>query len=389
MKKIRLLFMIPTLAHGGAEKVLVNLVNNLNKERFDVTVLALFDGGVNKQFLKPWIKFKACMPHTFRGNIHVLKLFSPERLYKFFIPKECEFDILISYLEGATARIISGCNNANVKLISWIHVEQHTRKAASLSFRSEKEAGRCYSKFHNTICVAKTVKEDFFRIFPEISSCEVLYNTVESDQIISMSNEAATEMIDDKKIRLIAVGTLKEMKAFDRLLRITKRLINEKYKVHLYILGRGPLENQFRSFIEENNLSDSITLLGYQTNPYKYMAKSDIFICSSHREGFSTATTEALILGVPVCTVEVSGMKEMLGNNNEYGIITENNEEALYQGIRQLLDNPDLLVYYQKRAAMRGKYFNTKQTVAAVEEMLEGMLKNNEYNITSVCFWGP
>lgn len=374
MKKIRLLFMIPTLGHGGAEKVLVNLVNNLDKVKFDITVLALFDGGVNKQFLKPWVKFKACMPHTFRGNIHVLKLFSPERLYKFWFPKGCEFDILISYLEGPTARIISGCNNADVKLISWIHVEQHTRKVASLSFRSEKEACRCYSKFQKTICVANTVKEDFCRIFPEVSSCDVLYNTVESDQIVAMSNEVAAEMVDDKKIRLVAVGTLKEIKAFDRLLRITKRLRNEKYEVHLYILGRGPLEKQFRSFINDNNLSDSITLLGYQTNPYKYMAKSDVFVCSSYREGFSTATTEALILGVPVCTVEVSGMKEMLGTNDEYGIITKNNEEALYLGIKALLDDPDLLAYYREKAKERGKYFSTSHTVLAVEQMFERVL---------------
>ena len=67
-----------------------------------------------------------------------------------------------------------------------------------------------------------------------------------------------------------------------------------------------------------------VDFLGYQTNLYKYVAKCDLFVCASHAEGFSTAATEALILGVPVCTVEVSGMKEMLGENNEYGIITEN-----------------------------------------------------------------
>ena len=62
--------------------------------------------------------------------------------------------------------------------------------------------------------------------------------------------------------------------------------------------------------------------MGYQTNPYKYLAKCDLFVCSSHSEGFSTAATEALIVGVPVCSVEVSGMREMLGENNEYGVIT-------------------------------------------------------------------
>ena len=122
--------------------------------------------------------------------------------------------------------------------------------------------------------------------------------------------------------------------------------------------------------INENNISDSFSFLGYQTNPYKYVSKADLFVCSSHSEGFSTAATEALIVGTPVCTVEVSGMKEMLGENNEYGIITENTEEALYQGIKSLLDSPELLAHYKEKAIERGKFFSTEKTVKAVEDML-------------------
>ena len=99
------------------------------------------------------------------------------------------------------------------------------------------------------------------------------------------------------------------------------------------------------------------------------MAKCDLFVCASHAEGFSTAATEALILGTPVCTVEVSGMKEMLGNN-EYGLITKNDEEALYTGIKKLLDDSKLLAHYRAQAALRGEKFSTAETVRAVEEML-------------------
>ena len=74
-------------------------------------------------------------------------------------------------------------------------------------------------------------------------------------------------------------------------------------------------------------------------------------------------------MGTPVCTVEVSGMKEMLGDN-EYGLITENDEESLYQGIKTLLDDPELLAHYRAQAALRGKKFSTVETVKAVEQML-------------------
>ena len=113
-----------------------------------------------------------------------------------------------------------------------------------------------------------------------------------------------------------------------------------------------------------------MTFLGYDTNPYKYVAKCDLFLCASFAEGFSTAATEALIVGTPVCTVEVSGMKEMLGEHNEYGLVTENDENALYEGIKKLLDDPALLNHYKKQAAIRGRDFSTEETVRAVEEML-------------------
>lgn len=149
-----------------------------------------------------------------------------------------------------------------------------------------------------------------------------------------------------------------------------KRLRDEQYPIHLYILGVGPLQTQIEQYISDHSLEPVVTLLGYQTNPYQYVSKCDMLICSSHAEGFSTAATEALIVGTPVCTVEVSGMKEMLGENNEYGIVTENTEDALYEGIKGLLDHPELLAYYKTKASERGALFSTKETVDAAQEML-------------------
>jgi glycosyltransferase involved in cell wall biosynthesis len=154
------------------------------------------------------------------------------------------------------------------------------------------------------------------------------------------------------------------------MLRIQKRLVEEGYTSHFLALGEGELRPMLEKYIRDNSMDDYATLLGYQTNPYKYVAKCDLFVCASLSEGFSTAATESLIVGTPVCTVEVSGMKEMLGENNEWGIVTENDEEALYQGIKRLLDDPALLAYYKEKAAQRGKTFSTENTVRAVENML-------------------
>lgn len=367
MKKV--LYLIPNLAHGGAEKVLVNLANNMDKTKFDVTVQTLFDVGVNRQYLNSDVKYIGGFKRMPRGNTYVMKLFSPEKLYKHFIRDN--YDIIVSYLEGPTARIVSGCTDPNTKLVSWIHIEQHTKEFASKSFISYKEALDCYSKFDRTVCVSDTVKDDFESIFDTKKPVEVLYNTNESEKIKKLSDEKVDDVDFSKDtINIISVAKIVPSKGYDRLMKIHKKLIEENIKSHIYILGIGEEKEKYEKYLTENNLTDTFTFLGYRDNPYKYVKKADLYVCSSRREGFSTAVTEALIVGTPVVSTNCSGAYELLGKNNEYGIVTDNNEDALYEGIKKMLTTPDLLEAYATKAKERGKAFSTEKTVKAVEEML-------------------
>lgn len=374
MKKI--LFVIHDLHHGGAEKVLVNLVNNMDREKFDITVMVLFGGGVNEQFLKKDVKLIICHKRAIRGNSKIMKLFSPQLLFSYYIKDK--YDIIASYLEGPSARIVSGCNDKNTKLVSWIHVEQHDRNTACNAFRDYKEALECYRKFDCTVCVSEYVKKDFQSIFPVDNPVYVLYNTNETDQIREMAKEPVDDVVfKDDEIKLIGVGKLMPNKGFDKLARIHARLIREGYKVHTYILGEGPERNKIEKIADENGCADTVTLLGYRTNPYKYVAKCNIFVCSSVAEGFSTAATEALILGVPVVTTRVSGMEEMLGKNNEFGIVVDGtDEDKLYNGLKVMVSSLKIREKYQDKARERSKIFSKENTVSGVEKMFESMMKN-------------
>lgn len=366
MKKI--LFLIHDLGQGGAEKVLVNLVNNMDREKFDITVMSLFDVGVNRQFLAPHINYIYCYKKMLPGNSHFMKVLLPKQLHRLLIKDK--YDIEVAYLEGPCARIISGCPNEETKLISWIHIEQHIKERVAASFRSFAEATECYNRFHEIICVSETVKKDFSSLVSLKVPVHVLYNTNESEKI----KKAAAELVDEVKFfpndfKIVGVGKLLKNKGFDRILKVSEKLIKEGYSIHTYILGMGPEEYNLKRFVDEKKLTNYVTFLGYQTNPYKYVAKCDLFVCASYAEGFSTAATEALIVGTPVCTVEVSGMKEMLGENNEYGFVTENDNEALYQAVKNMISNPTILLHYKKMAKERGKIFSTETTVKAVENM--------------------
>ena len=138
IKKIKVLFLIPNLAHGGAEKVLVNLANNINKEKFGVTIQTLFDVGVNRQYLNKDVHYIGGFKRMPRGNSHIMKLFSPQKLYSYLIKDK--YDIIVSYLEGPTARIVSGCTNPDTKLVSWIHCRISNEKEAEVGFRNFEEA---------------------------------------------------------------------------------------------------------------------------------------------------------------------------------------------------------------------------------------------------------
>lgn len=364
MKKI--LFLIHDLGHGGAEKVLINLVNNMDPQKFDITVMALFGGGVNEQFLKPHIHYKTVFHKAFPGNSHVMKLFPPKLLHECFIKEQ--YDIEISYLEGPSARIISGCPNKDTKLISWIHCTMRTALDTAIGFRSTEEAKACYNKMNAMVFVSQTVRDAFLSVCPFNGHTEVLYNTNESEKILELA--AVSTELPSPNFCWCGVGRLIPVKGYDRMIRIQKRLIDNGYKTHLCILGDGQLKAELEAMVSKYNIEDNVSFLGYQTNPYKFVAKCALFVCSSHSEGFSTAATEALIVGTPVCTVEVSGMKEMLGENNEYGIVTKNDEEALFIGIKRLLDNPELLSHYKEKAAERGKMFSSRNTTYAVEQFL-------------------
>ena len=365
MKKV--LFLIPTLAHGGAEKVLVNLANNLDKKKYDVTVHVMFDGGANKEFLKSHIHYKYMFKKIFRGSAILFSMIKPELLYKHLVKEQ--YDIVVSYLEGATARIACGCKS---KKVSWIHIEMLDEKAFTLGFKSKQEALKYYNSFDRNVCVSNTVKEKFCDFGVNQDKTIVLYNTNEDQEIKDKSEESVDDVVFNKNvINMVSVGKLVPSKGYDRLLRIHNKLIKEGFAIHTYILGIGEYEEEFRKFIKENDLEDSFTLLGYKKNPYKYVKNCDLYVCSSRREGFSTAVTESLIVGTPVISTECSGAVELLGEHDEYGVVVGTNEEALYEGIKDLLSNKEKIQYYHEKAMERALFFKKETRVREVEEMFE------------------
>ena len=372
MKK-RILFLIPNLAHGGAERVLVNLVNNLDKTRYDVTVQTLFDLGINKQYLNPDVRYISGWKRQPCGNSHFLKLFPATWLYRRLIHEK--YDVVVSYLEGPTARIISGCPDPNTKKVGWIHIELDSPKLAAVGFLNSAEAERHYNRYDQLVAVANSVRNCFTNSLNISVPMCVLYNTNETERI----RLSAELLPDDPRfksesyISVCSVAKLAHIKGFDRLINAHKRLLDEGLSHRVYILGIGEEQRFLEQKIKEYGIEDSFILLGFKDNPYQYVSRCDLYVCSSRREGFSTAVTEALIVGTPVVSTNCSGAKELLGEHDEYGLVVGNSEQGVYEGMKRMLSDPILLAHYKENAKERGSFFSRDQTVKAVEHMLDSL----------------
>jgi len=372
MKKI--LFLIPNLSEGGAEKVLINLVNSLDSRKYNITVYSLFDTGSNKSKLNKRINYKYYFKKQFRGNIHILKLFTPRYLYKKIIG-ETYYDYVISYLEGPTTRIISGGDNPKIKKINWIHTDVSINKLSFKAYRSKTEMKSCFSNFDKTVFVSNVAKYEFLKLnIVNKSSTKTLYNLIDSEDILKKANENISDdyKIDYKKINFIALGRLTRVKGFERLINIFSEVVKKHKNVHLYIIGKGELELKILKKIKELRLEDFISLLGYKENPYPYIKKANYVVCSSYTEGYSSVVAEAVILGKKVLTTDCSGMKEIL-NEKSLGKIVENSDQGIYYGLLDIIENFTIKININEKEKFSSEKY-MKENLKEFESFLNEIL---------------
>ena len=367
--KKKVLFLIPTLGGGGAERVLVNLVNGMNLGKYEITIQSIFKAGVNSDFVNPHITLKQGKIKQFRGSSFLLSLLPSKLAYKYVVKDH--YDIAVSYLEGPSSRIISGCPFDDSKKVGWIHCVHKNSEEVYHSFISKKDAEKCYYAFDAMAYVSQRVKNDFLQYFPSLKRNEVIHNTNDDSKILSMANEEVSDVIFSNTVNVVSVGRLIPVKGYERLIDAHARLIKEGVMHHVYIIGAGGMEINLRQQIKALEVESTFHLVGFQKNPYKYVNKADLFICSSYSEGFSTAVTEALILGKPVISTDVSGAKEMLGDNNEYGVVVENSTDGIYEGLKEMLQSTEKLNYYTRQAELRGLVFSKANAIQEVEHLLD------------------
>ena len=409
-KKTKVLFLIHTLQIGGAERVLVDLVNRLDKNKFDITVMTVVNVGVLKSELNLGVRYRTIFDFKFLKKLgggekkyaesinpsakknlfkeafiktytNFWKRVDLKKFYKKHISEK--YDVEVAFLEGIPAKIIANSTNPYSKKLCWIHVDLKNEPKSDRFFDNLAEQQKTYDRFNQIICVSKVVRSSFLEKIGAIEEkVKVIYNPIDKNAVLKQSEKEIGEndSLSPASARVYtaspkapftfcSVGRLSKQKGYDRLIRVAKKLEENGYSFKIDIIGVGPEEANLIKQIEELNVN-SVALLGYRKNPYPHIKNADVFICSSRAEGFSTATAEAIILKKAIISTKCSGVEEMLGENSDYGLICENNEVGLFDAMKNILDQPELKSHYEEKVAERTVIFNIDQTISKIEEVL-------------------
>lgn len=375
MKNI--LFFMETVDFGGAETVFTNIIKNINKSKFCIKVVTERDHELFTDEIKAAVPYD-CFIKTERSAVRdfwnkiVIKLslvLSEKNIRKYFI--RGNFDVEVAFCEGYSTKIIGNSGKKNCKKIAWVHTDVIKNPWSEKIFGSAEEEKKCYEKFDAIVCVAETMKESFIKKYGMAEKVHVLYNPLDFESVIKKSAEKTDFKFGDG-MKFVLAGTFIKIKGFDRFVKVCKRLKDDGEHFSALIMGDGEEKENIKKIIAETNLGDTVKILDFQTNPYKYIAHSDVYVCSSYAEGYSTAVSESVALNVPVITTECSGMREIFGEN-ECGIICENSEDGLYNAMKKVLNDPSLLKKFSVEEKKRANDFSLKKRMKTIEDFIESV----------------
>lgn len=379
----KVLFLIESLGGGGAEKVLDTLVRHIDRDRFDVTLCPVVDTGCYAESLRGQCGYHPLIaaPHGALGRFwyklkyHLIYHWLPLWfVYRLFVPKGN--DVEVAFCEGFATRLLAHSSNKTARKLAWLHTDLHNFHYTRRFFKNDDEEAWCYSRYDHIVAVSQTARDAFHVEFPSVTTpVTTIYNPIDIDAI----RRAAAEQVElppkpQGVMRLVTTGRLVQVKGYDRLLRVAKRLLDEGHKIELWILGEGDQRAALERQIADSGLGSCVRLWGFQRNPYVYLAASDIFVCSSRAEGYSLAIAEALVLGIPVVSTWCAGPNELL-DDGRYGMLVANDDDAiseagLHAAIARLLLESTLFNHYRRAAIERGTQFSLATTLLQVEDVL-------------------
>lgn len=390
--KKKLLFVIPSLDAGGAEKALVNLLNELDYNRYEVDLFLYSRSGLFLQQVPSQVNvlshqndlqfFQQPLLQSVFGFLRRGRCEAAVRRIRFFLSTKAEkntnraeqhswkflrkyvqisdkhYDAAIGFLEKTSIYTVVDCVKATRK-IGVIHT-YYSKLNADVQFDE-----KYFSTLNSIAGVSPKCIEDLQTVFPKFTSkMMVLSNIVSASLIHTMAAESDFQL---KANPIVSIGRLVPLKGFDLAIEAANLLKEKGVSFHWYIIGEGSERTALETMIEKYGLQDCFFLLGLRSNPYPYIQQSKVFVQCSRFEGKSIAIDEAKILAKPIVLTNFTTAKDQIERNIN-GIICEMTPEAIAESISTYLDHPQFTQHIVEN--LQKENFGTEHEIEKLYQLI-------------------
>lgn len=382
MKKI--LIVINTLGHAGAETALLELLRNMDPEKYEISLFVLMGQGEMIKYVPEHVKIlnneyddcsvlssegkkhlKKYVIHTLmrRGTIFRMAPYMLRNLFAMIRRKDIRtdkllwkamaygaerisghYDLAVAYLEGGATYYVADYVDADKKA-AFVHVD-YVRAGYNRGLD-----GDCYLKIDRIFAVSDEVKESFLKIYPECRErADVFHNLLNQEMIRTRAGLPGgfSDVFDG--YRILTVGRLTSQKSFEVSIEAMKILKDSGENVRWYILGEGEKRAELEAKIKELGLCEDFLLPGAVENPYPYMAQADLYVHATRFEGKSIAIQEAQTLGCAIVVSDCSGNREQVVQGVD-GLLCDFTPEKIAEGIKELLHDREKRERFGKAAS--------------------------------------
>lgn len=381
MKKI--VFMLINMNVGGTEKAFLNMLSEIPKDHYEVTILLLEKMGgflnyipdnVNVKYVKEYKDIKNILNlpprkvaqkliksrNFFKANkvlfLHFLsKIMNDRGIYFRFavqdIPSiEEEYDIAVAYAGPMDFISFYVINKIKAKKkVQWIHFDV-TKIGFNIAF-----AAKIYSKFDRIFVVSEEGKNKLNDFVPGINEkTETFFNLIIPESLEKLSREGTGFTDEFDGIRILTVGRLSKEKGQDLSINVLAMLKKTGYNVRWYCIGDGNARKEYEKLIKNSGLEEDFILVGSLSNPYPYMKGCDIYVQPSRHEGYCITLAEARYFHKPIVSTNFTGASEQIVNK-ETGLIVNFDKEEMFLAIEGLIQDPSLKDKLEKNTFLSHK----------------------------------
>lgn len=380
----KILIFNDSMKSGGTEILLVDILNYLSKKEFDIVLVLPFrtDDNILLKDISSRVKIEYLHKKELNGFRKIffynVLAFCPGIYAKLKFNLN-EFDLIVSFKDSPYSSVF--CRTSRRKIL-WVHNLPIKRDykvrsvkewfSVALQKMKVKRYIRSFNKYDNIICVSRISKEKFIEVYNggkinKGQKIDVLYNALDFNKISILADEQIN-ISAGKCPEFIMVTRYSVEKRLDRVVNAANRLKKEGYSLKINIWGEGPYFPYIEKLVSDHSAQDVIDLKGYTANPYPYIKQADWLLCSSERESFGLVLLESIYLKTPVITTDCGGPGEII-DGGKYGVLTENTENGVYNGLKKVLDNPELSELYITKSDECIKRFDYNDWLVSIDKL--------------------